>query len=365
MLAVDIFRGLCIVLMVLVNDPGDPERGYAQLRHVRWSGWTLADVVAPAFVWIVGLLVPLTMQRARERQQSAAAVQRRILARGAVLILLGFAINFGSSPDFFLHGAAWLDVGLLDILQRIGVSYVVVATAFLWFGMSGAIRVALACLGLYAVALGIGVQHFGLSGAFERPTNFAGRVDLWVLGPSLNAGQSLITLLTGIVTTVSGMACGFYFLNRPRELRTLVTPFAIGVSCLVAGLCMAAVIPINRYMWTPSFVLVTSGACTAFFCALLSLERSRAFASGAAPLASIGRNPIVLYALAALLTGWLSTAGFRAQDGWLSLWARAYRAFLTMHLPPEMASHAVTVLLLAGLWLIAWQMDRRRIYLRV
>ena len=352
MVAVDTFRGLCIVVMILVNNPGDPDVGYFQLRHAPWSGWTLADVVAPAFLWIVGFLIPVTLERAAQRGASRAAIARRIVNRAAFLIVAGFAISILAALDFMLHGATLQDIGLLDILQRIAICYALVACAYVYGGMKGTLWLAAAALLIYMVALLAAIDAHGLQAVFAQGSNFAAALDHRILGSGLNAGQSLVTLPTSVITVVSGLLCGNYF----RQPRSVGGPLLAGAAALAIGLLLAPVCPINRYLWTPSFVLVTSGVSTLFYCALRLAERGPMLAKLSAPLIDFGRNPLLMYALAAIVAGTLATIG---------VWARMYQALLASSLPAEVASHAVTVVLLLLLWIIARQLNRRRLYLRL
>jgi predicted acyltransferase len=361
---VDVFRGICIVLMVLVNNPGDPSHVLTQLHHVAWNGWALADVVAPGFLWVVGILIPISLTNALGRGTERGQLQRRIITRSLLLVVLGFAITLGSSLDFLMHGGTAEDISLLDILQRIGLCYGLAATAYLWFGTKGALWLAAASLTLYLIPLGVEVRYQGLDAAFTHGTDFGSLTDHFILGTRLNSGQGLETLLTGVVTVVTGLLCGVLILRDPQRLPS-PRLFVSGVILLALGLLLSQIIPINRYLWTPSFVLVTSGACIMFFFALYLLERWRPYSHIAAPLLSVGRNPIVVYALAALVAGWLGTIGFSSGGEWHSVWTRAYLALLGVLHSPVLASHGVTLVMLAALWLLAHYMNRRRIYVRI
>ena len=130
----DIFRGLCIVGMVLVNHPGDPAQVFAPIRHVEWHGWTLADLIAPGFLWIVGVVVPLAIGKHLTAGLSCGRLQLTILRRSVTLYALGMLIDAIPVLDYLAREAAWAEIPVLGILQRIAVCYMIAASAFLWGG---------------------------------------------------------------------------------------------------------------------------------------------------------------------------------------------------------------------------------------
>ncbi|WP_455389777.1 heparan-alpha-glucosaminide N-acetyltransferase domain-containing protein, partial [Petrachloros mirabilis] len=267
--ALDIFRGLCIFWMVLVNNPGDPAHVFTPIRHVEWHGWTLADLVAPGFLWIVGVAVPLAIGKYLDAGLPRGRLQLRILRRSVTLYALEVLIIVILAPHCSACSPVWTDIPVLGILQRIAICYLVAASVFLWSGMRGVVVATLACLGIYIGVLYALTSFYNLADPFARQDNFDIYLHAIVLGPNVNSGQDLVTALTGIVTTLSGVIVGWHLrTNRHLAVRESLIILLISAVSIALGYVLDAWIPINRYLWTPSFVLLTSGISMALFTVL-------------------------------------------------------------------------------------------------
>lgn len=362
----DIFRGLCIVGMVLVNHPGDPAQVFAPIRHVEWHGWTLADLIAPGFLWIVGVVVPLAIGKHLTAGLSCGRLQLTILRRSVTLYALGMLVDAVPVLDYLAREAAWAEIPVLGILQRIAVCYMIAASAFLWGGLRGVLGATLACVGIYIAVLCAFSSFSDRADPFAPEANFATWFDSLVLGTSLNSGQRLITALTGTVTTLSGIGVGCYIgAGRGAGKKSLLLVL-IGTASLVSGEVLDSWIPINRHLWTPTFVLITSGMSMLLFVALDHFTRWSPFARAVEPLTVIGRNPITIYCLATVVYGLTTSVGVTGSRGdWVSLWTLGYEQFLRLNLPPRLTSLAMTVIYIMAIHLVAQFLDRRGWYIRI
>lgn len=365
--AIDIFRGLCIVGMVLVNLPGDPDHAFNSLRHVEWSGWVLADLVAPGFLWVVGLVVPLAIGKHLDQGLARGQLQHRILRRSLILYALGILLDTGLAFDYVVIQGNWSGLPVLGILQRIAVCYLVVATAFLWGGLRGALAALVGCLAVY---LGI-LWGYVLVQDGANPFGYGSNLSTWfegvILGDSFHAAQGLVTVFTGSVTSLSGVLVGVYLRSAGyKKSRRFAVLYLIGLTSIGLGYVLDPWMPINRYLWTPSFVLLSSGISMAFFAFLDCLVSMRGFVRWGNPLTVIGRNPITVYVLAEIVGGALHSMGVtRADVGWVSVWYYGYLELIHLGISPRFASAAVPFILLLSLYLVALMFDRRGWHVRV
>jgi len=366
LVTLDIFRGLCIVGMVLVNYPGDPTQVFAPIRHVEWHGWTLADLIAPGFLWVIGVVVPLTIRKNLAAGLSYERLQMMILRRSVMLYALGMLVDTIPALNYLAREAAWAEIPALGILQRIAVCYALAASAFLWGGLRGTLGAAAACIGIYVAALYAFSFFSGHADRFSPQANFATWFDGLILGTSLNSGQGLITALTGTVTTLSGIAVGCYVGTGHEANKNLLLLALIGTVSLVLGEALDRWIPINRYLWTPTFVLTTSGISMLLFVALDYFTHWDMFVQAAKPLIVIGLNPITIYCLAAGVYGLAASVGVTGLQGeWVSLWTLGYEQFLRLNLPPRLASLAMAAMYIMAIHLVAQFFNHRGWYIRI
>jgi len=361
--SLDVFRGATIAAMMLVNNPGDWNTVYWPLLHVPWHGWTPTDLVFPFFLFIVG--VALTF--------SKRASFREALVRALKLIGLGLLLAL--YPYF-----PFLELRWPGVLQRIGVCYLAAWAARRFLGPRGQAVLAAFLLVSY---WGLMTKVTGPEGHppnLEMQTNLAAQVDRMLLGGHMWAAtrtwdpEGLVSTLPAIATPLLGLLCGAWLAGRRER-----TPFRTTLGLVGGGLVLtllgvlwgeaappALLFPINKNLWSPSFVLLTGGlasACLGLAYAVVDVAGVRRWA---APLVTYGRNPIAVYVAAGILEDTLNAIKWPAADGTvLSLHHRLYQLFPASVLPPYAASLAWALMMVAVYYLVAAWLDRRRIYLKV
>lgn len=272
LLSLDIFRGLTIALMILVNTPGDGRHVYAPLRHAEWHGWTLTDCVFPSFVWIVGVAISLTLK-------PRPGIYKIILRRAGILFGLGLLIY--AFPAFPLD-----TFRILGVLQRIAICYAVAASVFLHTGVRGQIAAVLSLLGGY-----VAIMSFG---DYTMEGNIAHAIDRIVLGAHNYAEsktwdpEGIVSTLPAIATCLLGVLAG-RLIQAPRRL------LIVGAALIAAGLLMDPLLPINKKLWTPSFTLLMAGLDFVLLSGLIWLADIRQNAALFRPAMIMGRNAIALY----------------------------------------------------------------------
>lgn len=293
--SLDVFRGVTIAAMILVNNPGDWNAVYPQLLHAYWIGCTFADVVFPWFIFIMGFAMPFAFARRREQGAARVHLYRRIVRRVAWLTVLGLVLN---------AIAAWPAVFPLrfpGVLQRIAWSYLIASVIVLRLDVSGWI-VALVSLLVAHWALLALVPFGGYPGGTLTPEhNLARYVDTLVLGRHAlnipNDPEGLIGTLSAAATALIG-ACAGHLVRRgstdAARVRTLVIA---GSATFVVGLIWSRVLPISKPLWTGSFVLVVCGlAMLAFGITYLVVDMYR-LRTWVSPFLWMGVNPLAMYFL--------------------------------------------------------------------
>src|SRR5713226_5807183 len=159
LISLDLFRGVTIAAMILVNDPGDGPSSYWPLRHAQWNGWTPTDLVFPFFVFIVGVAMAFSFQSRLERGSARGELLRHVLWRGALLFALGVFLNGFPNHYQFAH------LRIYGVLQRIAICYVVTAVLELWTEWRTQLTVAIICIAGYWVMMRhVAVPGFGVPG---------------------------------------------------------------------------------------------------------------------------------------------------------------------------------------------------------
>jgi predicted acyltransferase len=365
LLSLDVFRGLTVAAMVLVNNPGSWRAVYAPLRHAEWHGCTPTDLIFPFFLFIVGAAVPLALGRRVADGQPRAAVVAKILRRGAIIFGLGL----------LLHAIPFFDLATLRIpgvLQRIALCYVAAALAFLWTGWRAQAGLAAALLLAYwAVLMLVPVPGFG-SGRLDPEGNVAAYVDRAVFGPHIwrvsrvYDPEGLLSTVPAIATTLGGVLAG-HWLRSGRSPATIVRGLAgAGVGGLVLGAAWGAVFPLNKPLWTSSYAVFTAGGALLVLAACYWLVEMRGQRAWTRPFVVLGVNALALFFLSTLVARLLIV--IKVESG--AAGRMALQAWLHQHLfvpwaAPVNASLAFALAYLVIWVAIMWLLDRRQIRLTV
>lgn len=291
LISLDVFRGLTIAGMLLVNNPGTWSAIYPPLEHAAWNGWTPTDVIFPFFLFIVGITTHLSMTVRRERGDTDAALVKQIIRRGAIIFLLGFLM---SAFPFYQWGPIdgmanpsvldrivyrWEHVRILGVLQRIGLVYiaagllslrttlkqqVVIVAALLygyWFAMtlipvSGTLN---GVPGTYIGALVLNNPSETLAAHLDRA--ILGLNHIWS-GSVTYDPEGPFSTIPAIATAMLGIFAGRWIGQRRPLIERIAGLFAAGSLGIVVGMMWNWAFPINKNLWTSSYVVFTAGmAC--------------------------------------------------------------------------------------------------------
>jgi predicted acyltransferase len=353
--SLDAFRGFAVAGMLLVNNPGtwDPAVVPRLLFHAEWHGCTFADLIFPFFLFAVGMAMPFSEAKRREH---GVSIWKGILiaARRALLLyLLGALLKSASISAPVLH---------FGILQRIGVLYFIVYLLLpLRARWQSAIGVTLLFVwwAILAFVQGPGV----ISGSFDRDVNAAQYLDSFILVPEDK--ETIISMIPGISTVLSGVLVG-RFLMKQTDQKVVMRMLAVaGVAGIVLGLLWNFVVPLNKILWSSSFMVFTSGWSCLVFLLFYWVIEVRKMSKIAFPLIVYGMNAITLYVFTGLLVRWVMLSWRVSYNGAMtSLTGYFYKSFASLAGPTIGSILYSTMIIFIG-WLLCYWMYRRKLFLKV
>jgi predicted acyltransferase len=360
-MALDAMRGLTLALMILVNTPGSWHHIYAPLQHAAWHGWTPTDLVFPFFLFIVG--AALFFSRQAHTQLTLTAQAAKIAKRALLLVAIGVFL------EFYPFLTSLEQLRLPGVLQRIGLAYGLAAGVQLAVarftakperaGQCNLLFIALLLVG-YSLLLRYKPAPFSLAGNLVRD------IDIAVLGAQhLWQGSGLAFDPEGVLSTLPAVATVLIGYEAARWLRAGL-PFAqlllglLAVGCLLVLAAYGWPDPINKSLWTSSYVLLTGGLALVCLAAMLLGEQTQVGRWLQQPWVVLGENPLFIYVLSWL---WVRSYGLvTTADG--SLYDTIFQAF-TVIADPKLASLLFACAHLLPLWLLAWWLHNRRIFIKL
>lgn len=363
MASLDVFRGLTIAGMILVNNPGSWEAIYSPLEHAAWHGWTPTDLVFPFFLFIVGVSITLALGRRAESSGPKRDLYLKIIRRSLIIFGLGL----------FLAGFPRYDLSTLRIpgvLQRIAVCYIIASVIFLntkWRAQ-GLIAVSLLLL-YWAMMVLIPVPGFG-AGDLSMEGNLAAYVDRTLFGRHIwkpvYDPEGLLSTLPAIATTLAGVLTGHWLRLRQSELEKVAGVFVAGAALVVAGWAWGFWFPINKALWTSSYVLLTAGLALQLLAVCFWLVDLKGIRRWAKPFLIFGTNALAIYFLSELFSRIISLITLTRADGnAVDLQTFTYENLFASWASPKTASllFAICIVLL---WLgVAAILYRKRIFIKV
>jgi predicted acyltransferase len=369
LLSLDVFRGATIAGMILVNNGGDEESSYWPLLHAEWNGWTPTDLIFPFFLFIVGVSMAFSLRARLERGASRAELLKHVLWRGAVIFGLGLFLN--GFPNHY-QLSSWRVYG---VLQRIAVCYVITSVLALWTSRRGQIVAALACLaGYWALMRLVPVPGFGVPTVdvplLDPDKNLAAWLDRSLLMGHLyeitRDPEGVISTIPAVATSLLGLLTGDW-LRSGRDGRTKAIGLAAsGIVLLLVGQLWNVWFPINKKLWTSSYVLWTAGlalGCLSLCYWAVDVQKWRRWAT---PFLVLGTNAIAAYLLAEVVAHLIWRMGVTQPDGTFLSWQEMiYERFFVPLGTPANASLLYALVFLALCWAAMWVLYRRRIFFKV
>ncbi len=311
LISLDVFRGLAIAGMILVNNPGSWAAVYPPLLHAEWHGFTPTDLVFPAFLFIVGTAMAFSLAKYTMGKKPKSDAYKQIIRRSLILFALGLLLN-GSSivMDWLLNDtpiSELSNIRIMGVLQRISVAYFLAGLAILNLRKKWLLLLAAAILLLYWLAMiFIPVPGYG-AGNLTPEANLAGYLDRVILGSNhLYKGgpfdpEGLFSSLPAVVTVLLGYFAGDWIRNQPIQSRTSMGLLLLGIGSLILGWLWGFVFPINKQLWTSSYVLFSAGWALLIFAACYELIEVRRIRRWGFPFQVMGLNAIFVFVVSGLV----------------------------------------------------------------
>ena len=384
-LAIDILRGITIAGMILVNNPGSWSHIYAPLRHAEWNGLTPTDLVFPFFMFIMGMSAYLSLQKSGFRW--SGALLRKVVRRTLLIFLIGLAIGWFSrfcrywvSPTEgvgFLQ-QLWESVWTFDrqripgVMQRLAVCYGLTTVVALSLNHRQIPRLIVSLLVGYTLLLLCG------NGFVYGEENILSVVDRALFTPA-HLYQDRGIDPEGLLSTLPALAhvlLGFWVGSRlfgpgsgeegeSRVLRSMRMLLYLGAVWLMVGGLLQYGCPINKKVWSPTFVLMTCGLACLLLGILVNVIDVQGRRRWCRFFEVFGVNPLFLYVQSGVLSILLGTIRVPVATGRVSLHTLVYRDWLCPWMDETTASLCFALLFLLLNWVIGWQLYRRRIYIKL
>ena len=365
LVSLDVFRGFVIAFMILVNDPGDGPSSYWPLKHAEWNGWTPTDLVFPSFLFIVGVAMAFSFRSRTARGEPRLKLLKHILWRGAVLFAIGLLLNGLGARYHFDH---WRVYG---VLQRIAICYVITAALELWTGWRGQIAVAISCLTVYWILMryvpvpGFGVPTHDIP-LLDLDRNLVAWLDRKILAGHLYEGtrdpEGLISTILAIATSVLGLLAGKWLRTQYSPRVKTLGMIGAGVAAIIVGKAMDLWFPINKKLWTSSYVLFTAGLaliCLALCYWIVDVRRYRR--GWTWPILVFGMNAIAAYIFSETLA--IALYGLSVDGN--TLLGHIYASVFAPLAAPANSSLLYALAYVFLCWIVMALLYRKGIFLRI
>ncbi len=362
LMALDVLRGLTIVLMIIVNNPGSWSHVYAPLLHSKWHGWTPTDLVFPFFLFMVGTAMWYSFKKNDHKLDKG--MSRKIIRRTVLIFLIGIFLN-----AFPVYTVELESFRIMGVLQRIAIAYGVASFIVLLFNFRNTVITSIGILLGYWVILLI----FGGQTPFSLEGNIVRNVDLFIFGENHMYGgfgipfdpEGLLSTLPATVNVLFGFMAGRIIDKNSDKLKAISQLVIYGTIFLVVGLIWDFVLPINKPIWTSSYVLVTcglAGILLAMFIWVIDIKGQQKWAH---PLLVFGMNPLFIYVLAGVWARLLNLIKIPNEDGLISLNGWMYNDLLLPWFGPYNASLLFALHLGILFWLIGLWLFRKKIFIKI
>jgi predicted acyltransferase len=367
-LSLDVLRGLTVALMIVVNTPGSWEFIYSPFEHASWHGFTPTDWVFPTFLFVVGNAMSFSLKKYEESGESAFL--QKIFKRTLIIFLIGLFLNAFPFLSFTETGEIkWIDFSnlrYLGVLQRIALCYFLASLIIHYLKLNGAIILsAIILLGYWGV-----MYYFGdLADPYSLTGNAALKLDKLLIGDNhLYHGEGIpfdpegiLSTFPAVVNVVAGYVVGSYIKTKGNTTRTVVTITLGGAACLFVSLIWDFGFPINKKIWTSSYVLHTIGwdmivlAILLFVIEIYKAKRWTYF------FEVFGRNTLFMYIMASVVLDIFSFIRINGMGlkGWL--YENMFRNLAGEYLGSLLFAFFYMFLI----WTIGYIMDKKKIYVKV
>jgi len=312
LLSLDVFRGITIAGMILVNNPGSWDYVYPALRHAEWNGWTPTDLIFPFFLFIVGVAITYSFANRLAKGISRKKLFLQVIRRTLILFALGLFLN-----GFPYYNLA--TIRIMGVLQRIALAYFFSSVIYLAFKTRAQVVITVLLLLVYwALMKLVPVPGYGV-GILAKEGNLAQYIDNLILKghmwtPTWDP-EGFLSTIPAIATTLLGVFTGQFLRSDREPLQKTSTLFLLGNVGLVLGVIWDIWFPINKNLWTSSYVIFTGGMALLFLATCYYLIDVKKSTWWTKPFVIYGTNAITVYVLSGILARILILVRIPQPDG--------------------------------------------------
>jgi predicted acyltransferase len=367
LVSLDVFRGITIAGMLLVNNPGSWGSIYPPLKHAPWNGWTPTDLIFPFFVFIVGVAMTYSFGKMLERGATRRELLVKTAKRAALIFLVGLALH-----SFPWIGYDYEHLRIPGVLQRIAIAYLVAASIYLYTTTRGQIiAIGVLLLGYWALQTLVPVPG-GYTGVLRPGLDLGAYIDraifgtdhLWREAKTWDP-EGLLSTLPAVGTALLGGLAGTWIRTSRTPLEKVTGLFVVGWAGVIAGVIWGWVFPINKSLWTSSYVLFTGGLACHMLAVCYYLVDIKGHRKWATPFIIYGMNAIAAFFLSSAFARVMNLIKVQDAGSEVALKTYIFKHFYLSWLSPLNASllFAITyVLFFLGIMTIFY---RKKIFIKL
>ncbi|HEY0042829.1 MAG TPA: DUF5009 domain-containing protein [Flavisolibacter sp.] len=407
--SLDVFRGATVCLMILVNNPGSWSHIYGPLAHAPWHGLTPTDLVFPFFLFAVGNAMAFVMPRLEKAGDGI--FWRKVIKRSVLIFGIGLFLNWWpfarwQGSELVVNGWTWLNaegkltgVRILGVLQRIAICYFFASVIVYYLKARGSFLLGLIMLLVYwllCYTLGNAVDPYSITGWFGNPVDMAVLHDPHIYKGEKVAGlpyafdpEGLMSTIPAIVQVIFGYLVGDYILKRTQlstaaqnaDTNLVISPlyqiltglFIASMALLFAGYAWGLSFPINKKIWTSSYVVLTTGMAIAILATLIYFIEVKGVKAWWTKFFDVfGKNALFVFALSAFLPKGLrllripNGTNAKGEIAYTNPWTFLYdRVYKFIPGDPKIGSLLFALTVILFMWAICYWLDKKKIYIKV
>lgn len=370
-LSLDVFRGMTICFMIIVNTPGSGAEAFSPLEHAAWHGFTPTDLVFPSFLFAVGNAMSFSLEK--YRQISNRAFLTKVFKRAALIFLIGYLMYwfpfFRFDAAGHITGAPIANTRILGVLQRIALCYLFASLMIHYLSTRAAVITSIILLLGYWILLLLFGNH---AQPFSMLGNAGQYLDKALFGDNhLYHGEGvtfdpegLLSTLPSIVNVFIGYMAGRFIQQKGKSFETIAKLMLTGVLFIFLALWWNMIFPINKKLWTSSFVLLTTGIDLLLISALIYIIEIKKLnpANWTNFFVVFGKNPLFIYILSEVLVTILYMVRIASGQ---SLFNWINDVIFQVVAPGAIGSFLFAICYMLLCWSFGWWLNKRRIYIKV
>jgi len=358
MISLDAMRGFTIAAMILVNFPGNEEFVFAPLRHTIWNGLTPTDLIAPFFLFIVGVSIALAYTKLMEKGADKKQLYKKIIIRSIKIFAVGIFLNL--LPDFNFAELRWTGT-----LPRIAIVFLVCALMFLNTNWKNQVWIGAIILVGYWLAMTLIPTPGEGKVMLERGVNLAAWFDSKYLPGTMWQGtwdpEGILSTFPSIVSGITGMLAGAIMLSKRTAERKVIWLMVTGFLMSIAGYLWSLTFPVNENLWTSSFVFVSSGFAFLALGVYYFLVDMKGYTHGSKPGIMFGANAITVYVLGDVF----ALIFYGLKIGGESLNMHFFNVFSAIGFEPRLVSMVYALLYVCILFIPAYILYKKKIFIKL